>query len=65
MLGTESFIDRTFKNSELFPCGYAAIINDRDCNGGIAYREELNPDRERSKSEPNCEYRKFLCKLAN
>ena len=44
VLGTESFLNKTFTNSEIFPAGYTAIRNDRDCNGGgvfIAYRKDL------------------------
>ena len=44
LLGTESFLDNTFKNSEICPTEYTAIGNDRNSNGGgvfIAYREDL------------------------
>ena len=44
LLGTESFLDNTFKNSEIFLTEYTAIGNDRNRNGGgvfIAYREDL------------------------
>ena len=65
VLGTESFLNKTFTNSEIFPAGYTAIRNDRDCNGGgvfIAYRKELILNEQEGPRNPNM---KVECLYAN
>ena len=44
-MGTESYIDSSYSNSETFPAPYPALRKDRNINGGgvfIAYRNDPN-----------------------